>query len=189
MIITVKTKKMNNKFPTLETERFILRQFTDNDLENVYKGLSHPDVIRYYGISFDNLEAAKTQITWFNDLEKNETGIWWAVCSKDTNEFCGAGGINDIDKANKKAEIGFWLLPEYWGKGIMKEIMPQICKYGFEKSGLHRIEGFVDSENKNCKYGLAKLDFKYEGTMKDCEFKDGKFISLDIYAIINESTN
>ncbi len=65
----------------------------------------------------------------------------------------------------------------------MKEVMPRICKYGFEKLGLHRIEGFVDSENKNCKKGLAKLDFKYEGTMEDCEIKDGKYLSLDIYAI------
>ncbi|MBW1298399.1 GNAT family N-acetyltransferase, partial [Aquimarina litoralis] len=82
----------------------------------------------------------------------------------------------------QKAEIGLWLLPEYWGKGIMKEAMPLICNYAFHDLGLHRIEGFVDSENENCKRAMAKLDFNHEGTMKDCEIKDGKYISIDIYA-------
>lgn len=60
--------------------------------------------------------------------------------------------------------------------------MPLICYYGFHKLGLHRIEGIVETENKNCKSAMAKLDFQHEGTMKECEIKNGKFISLDIYA-------
>ena len=42
------------KFPTIKTSRFRLRQFTDADLENVFKGLSHPEVIKYYGVSFNS---------------------------------------------------------------------------------------------------------------------------------------
>jgi len=173
-------------FPTLTTDRFVLRQFNHKDLENVYKGLSDPDVIKYYGISFDTLEATKRQMTWFRDLEKNETGIWWAICNKEDLTFIGAGGLNGLEKENRKAEIGFWLLPENWGKGIMKEVMPVICDFGFKTLELHRIEGFVDSENKNCKNGLKKFDFVFEGTMKDCEVKNGKYISIDIYSSINK---
>lgn len=176
---------MNIRFPIIETERFVLRQFTIHDLENVFNGLSHPDIIKYYGISFSSLEVTKEQISWFSDLEKNNTGLWWAICSRNDNSFLGAGGLNDLDKENRKAEVGFWLLPEYWGKGIMKEVMPLICCYGFEKLGLDRIEAYVNSENKNCKKGLAKLDFNYEGTMVDCEIKDRKYISFDIYTMIS----
>jgi ribosomal-protein-alanine N-acetyltransferase len=64
----------------------------------------------------------------------------------------------------------------------MKEAMPIICNYGFNNLGLHRIEGLVETDNLNCKKAMKKLDFKYEGTMRDCEMKNGKFISLDIYA-------
>ncbi|GAO28574.1 GNAT family N-acetyltransferase [Geofilum rubicundum] len=94
-------------FPTLTTDRFVLRQFNRKDLENVYKGLSDPRVIKYYGISFDTLEATKEQITWFRDLEQNKAGIWWAICNKDDLNFIGAGGLNDLDKENRKAEIGW----------------------------------------------------------------------------------
>lgn len=180
---------MIDQFPTIETKRFILRQFKADDLENVYKGLSNPEVIKYYGVSYETLQATQEQLNWFVSLERENKGIWWAISSKDDNSFCGAGGLNDLSSANRKAEIGLWLLPDYWGKDIMREVLPRIVEHGFEKLNLHRIEGYVDSKNTNCKNALAKLDFNHEGTMVDCEFKDGKYISLDIYAMINRYGN
>ena len=169
-------------FPFIKTNRLLLRQFVDSDLENVFKGLSHPDVIRYYGVSYSTLEATKAQMEFFADLEKNETGIWWAVCSLDNKTFYGAAGLNGLSKQHKKAEIGFWLLPEFWGRGIITEVIPLICHFGFDKLLLHRIESLVETENKNCKSVMSKLGFQHEGTMKNCEVKNGEFISLDIYA-------
>lgn len=178
---------MKDKFPILESERVVLRQFIESDLENVFNGLSHPDIIKYYGISFDSIEATKEQMQWFSDLEKNETGIWWAICSKTDGEFLGAGGLNDLNKENKKAEIGFWLLPENWEKGLMTEVIPVISDYAFNSLGLNRIEGFVETENTNCKKALEKLKYNFEETMKDCEIKKGKPISLDIYSKLNNN--
>ena len=173
---------MSTEFPIIKTNRLLLRQFVDSDLENVFKGLSHPEVIKYYGVHYDTLEATKAQMKFFADLEKDEKGIWWAICSLDNKHFYGAGGLNSVSKEHMKAEIGFWLISDYWNLGIMTEAIPLICKYGFDILELHRIEGIVETENKNCKKALAKLGFVHEGTMKDCEFKNGKFISLDIYS-------
>jgi len=170
-------------FPTIKTERFVLCQFTEADLENVFKGLSHPEVIKYYGVSFNTLEETKEQMLWYKNLEETETGIWWAIWSKDKKQFYGAGGLNDLK--NKKAEIGFWLLPMFWGQGIMKELMPLICDYAFENLGLERIEGFVETENNNCKSALSKLNFKYLRTDVDGEIKNGKKISVSTYVIEN----
>ena len=172
------------EFPKFKTNRLLLRRIVDSDIDNIFKGLSHPDIIKYYGVNFQTLEATKEQMTFYADLENNGTGIWWAICSLDNKTFYGAGGLNSLSIEHKKAEIGFWLLTDFWGQGIMKEAMPLICNYGFDKLGLHRIEGFVETKNGNCKTAMAKLDFQLEGTMKDCEIKNGKFISLDIYAKI-----
>ncbi len=176
---------MKSVFPIIKTDRLLLRQFVEDDLENVFKGLSHPDIIKYYGVSYNTLESTREQMKFFADLEENKTGIWWAICSADNKIFYGAGGLNSLNKNFKKAEIGFWLLSNFWGKGIMKEAVPLICNYGFNNLGLHRIEGFVESENDNCKRAMAKLDFILEGTMNDCEIKNGRFISLDIYSKLN----
>ncbi len=171
-------------FPEIRTSNLFLRRFVSDDLENVFRGLSNKDVIRYYGVSYETMESTKEQMTWFEDLEETGKGIWWAVCSPENKIFYGAGGLNSVNNEHKKAEAGFWLLPEFWGQGIIQEAMPLICKYGFENLGLHRIEGFVETDNKKSKRALEKLGFKLEGTMVDCEIKNGKFISLDIYAFL-----
>lgn len=176
----------SSTFPVLSSERLILRQFTGSDLENVYSGLSHPEVIKYYGISFESLEATKEQMLWFADLEKNKTGIWWAVCSAEDGSFLGAGGLNEMSTIHGKAEIGFWLLPQHWGRGYMTEAMPLILDHSFSSIGLHRIEGFVESNNVNCKKAMNKLNFKHEGCMRDCEVKGGKYISIDIYSMLRD---
>jgi len=166
----------------MQTNRIQLRKIQDQDIENIFRGLSHPSVIKYYGVSFHSLEATKEQMDWYSMLEKERKGQWWAVCSLDGKTFLGAGGLNDRDHENRKAEIGFWLLPDYWGQGYMTEAMPLICEYAFHEMDINRIEGFVESNNKNCKRAMAKLNFTFEGTMRNCEYKDGAFISLDIYS-------
>ena len=82
-----KNKIIMTDFPIIKTNRLLLRQFIKSDVENVYKGLSHSDVIKYYGISFDSLEATEEQMHWFADLVRNKTGIWWAICSSDNTTF------------------------------------------------------------------------------------------------------
>ncbi len=164
----------------LKTERILLREIENSDISNVFKGLSNPDVIKHYGVSFQSLEETKEQMEWFSDTKQK----WFAICSIDNKEFYGAGGLNDISKEHKKAEIGLWLLPKHWGKGIMKEAIPLICNFAFNTLDLHRIEGFVDSKNINCKRAMSKLDFQLEGTMRDCEIKNDTYISVDIYSKI-----
>ncbi|OXA75934.1 ribosomal-protein-alanine N-acetyltransferase [Flavobacterium aquidurense] len=169
-------------FPTLNTERLLLRQIKQEDIQSIYCGLSNPELVKYYGISFDSLESTEEQMIWYRNLEQNETGIWWAICSPDNTIFYGAGGFNNLNKELKKAEIGFWLLPEFWKNGFMQEAFPIICNYGFEKLKLNRIEGFVESENKNCKKAIEKMNFKLEGTMRECEIKNGEYINVAIYS-------
>ena len=166
----------------IKSSRLLLRSFNNDDLNNVFRGLSDPEVIKYYGISYATLESTKEQMRFFSDLEVNDKGKWWAICSPDNKTFYGAAGLNNISQQHKKGEIGFWLLPEFWGKGIIAEAIPFICQYGYDTMGLHRIEAFVESENVNCKKAMDKLDFRHEGMMADCEIKDGAFISLEIYA-------
>ena len=169
----------------METQRFVLDEIESSDIHFIYKGLSHPDVIKYYGVSFHSLQATEEQMQWYADLKANQTGIWWIIRSKDTGECYGACGFNDRNDFLKKAEIGFWLLPEYWGQGIMVEVMPHLLHYGFSVLDLERIEGFVDPENIQCKKALAKAGFNKEGQVS--EFEDGQVIILDVYAKMNAS--
>jgi [ribosomal protein S5]-alanine N-acetyltransferase len=180
---------MCTSFPVFKTPRLFLRQFTDADLENVFRGLSNPEVIKYYGVSYTSLEASKDQMKFFSELEQKGTGIWWAICDHNNHKFYGAAGFNNLIKEHKKAEIGFWLLPEHWGRGIINEALPIILNFGFNKLNLHRIEALVETENLASKKVLANAGFIYEGTLRDFEIKNGRFISLEVYAKFNLNKN
>lgn len=173
----------------MKTNNYILREIESSDLENIFRGLSNPEITKYYDVHFSTREETLEQMYWYQTLKAKGTGIWWNIIDATTGEFCGAAGFSDLKKANKKAEIGLWLLEEYWGKGILQEVMPALFDYGFSVLNLNRITGFVHSENAKCKRALEKVDFTYEGTMREYEIKNGTKIDLDIYAILQKEWN
>lgn len=171
-------------FPNLETGRLRLRQITEDDLENIFRGLSHPEVIKYYGVNYSNLEATWEQLEWYAELERTRSGVWWAITSAENGNFCGAIGFNNLKREHRKAELGFWLLPEYWGKGFIQEAMDPVLDHAFNGLKLHRIEAFVETENQSSQKALKKKGFLQEGILRDSEIKNGRFISVAVYALL-----
>lgn len=171
----------------MKTKRFALKEIENKDIKFIHKGLSDERVTKHYAVHFPTLEDTQEQMNWYADLKKNRTGGWWGIYYLKSGEFYGAGGFNDLDPQNKKAEIGFWLYPEFWGMGVLREVMPLLFQIGFEDLNLNRIEGFVENTNTKCKKALEKVNFSYEGTLQECEFKDGKFLDVDIYAILKRN--
>ena len=171
---------------TFQTPRLLLRPFSPADLENVFAGLSHPEVIRHYGVSFATQEATQEQLDWYANIEREGTGLWRAICAKEGGTFLGAIGLNSIVREHAKGEIGFWLMPEHQGKGYISEALPIILEHGFGAMGLHRIEAEVETENQASAKVLRKLGFAHEGTLRDRERKNGRWISLDVFAKLND---
>ena len=169
---------------TLQTERLTLRVITASDINHIHAGLSNPDVIRFYGVSYPTLEDTKEQMDWYQGLLDNNTGIWWTMTEGAENRFIGAIGINDLEETHKKAEIGFWLLPEFWGKGYVVEAANSVMNYANAELNIHRLEAFVETENSGSEKVLSKLGFAKEGVLRDSEIKNGKFISLSIYSYL-----
>lgn len=169
----------------MKTERLLLRTIVETDLPHIFEGLSNPQVVKYYGVNFTSLKDTEEQMKWFTNLEIEETGKWWAICDRNNVSFYGAIGINNYSNVHKKAELGFWLLPGYWGKGFVSEAANAVLNYCFKILNLHRVEAFVELENVKSKSALLKLGFELEGIMKDCEIKNDQFISLAIFAKFN----
>ena len=173
-------------FPTLHTERLLLREITDADIEKVFEGLSHPDVIRHYGVSFKTLEATKEQMAWYAGMIKEDSGRCWAICSADNAFFYGVISLPFWEKEHRKAEIGYWLLPDYWRLGIATEAAAKVIDHAFTEMNLHRIMAEVEDDNTGSIAILKKLGFVHEGTQWECEIKAGRFLNLEMYAILNK---
>lgn len=176
---------MTTVFPQLHTVRLALKKIQPQDRKNIFKGLSDPLVIKYYGVSFLTYEATQQQMDWYESLWATKTGIWWKICDIENGSFYGTCGLNNLQQRHKKAELGFWLLPQFWGRGIIPEAMGKVLDYAFQDLSLHRIEAFVEVGNENSKKALLKGGFRHEGTMEEVELKNGKFISLHVFAKLN----
>lgn len=171
-------------FPELNTERYTLRKILPEDLPFIYQGLSHPDVIPYYGVSYDSPESAKEQMEFYDNIWKERTGCWWKIVDRQTGLPVGACGMNAYQPKHEKAEIGYWLLPAYWKKGIMPEVIPVMIRHLFDNWKLHRLEAVIESGNEaSCRLS-EKLGFRFEGTLREAEIKNGKRISLLIYSLL-----
>ena len=177
---------MQNAFPVLKTERLLLREILQQDIHIIFKGFSHPDVIRHFGVSFKTFEAAQEQMDWYANMIKNDTGRCWAICSLDNHIFYGVCTLNFWKKEHRKIETGYWIFPEYRGLGIVPEAMTKVFKYGFTKMNLHRITAEVENDNLAGIAVLKKMGFVYEGCLIECEIKEGRFINLDLYALLKK---
>ena len=168
-------------FPRLDTPRLSLQQILPEDQAFIFEGLSHPDVIRFYGVRYDSYEATSTQMEWYEQMIREGSGIPWKIVDRSTGERMGVITVYYYKPAHKKAEIGFWILPQFWNRGYATEAMEAAIKYWEEDKALHRMEAFVEEGNLASSRILEKSGFTREGCMKDCEIKNGEYISLVVY--------
>jgi len=175
-------------FPELTTERFLLQQILPEDQQFIFEGLSHPDIIPFYGVRYDSFEATKKQMEWYEKSYNEGTGGPWKIVDRTTGEKLGVVAYYYHKAEHKKAEVGFWLFPQFWSKGVTTEVLKKVIEYCQREKDIHRLEAFVEEGNLASSAVLEKLGFVYEGTMKECEIKNGKYISLLIYALINVNT-
>jgi [ribosomal protein S5]-alanine N-acetyltransferase len=131
------------------------------------------------------MEATKIQMEWYNNLLTERTGIWWKIVCRQTNERVGAIGMNNHQHQHKRTEIGYWLLPQYWRQGVVSEVLPVVINHLFLKEGIHRIEALVEEGNDSSCKVLQKAGFTCEGKMRECEIKNGTYISLLIFSLLS----
>jgi [ribosomal protein S5]-alanine N-acetyltransferase len=175
-------------FPELATERLLLRQINPPDQQAVFKGLSDPEVIKYYGVWYQTYKDTQVQMDWFDRLWRQKEGVWWAICLRENPDcLVGACGFNNHSREHRQVEMGYWLMPPWWGKGIMGEAIPFILRYAFTSMEVHRVAAVVESGNEASVKLLARLGFCYEGTHHECELKHGRFIDLSYYALLKRN--
>jgi ribosomal-protein-alanine N-acetyltransferase len=132
--------------PADEQEIFALRSS-----DEINKYLDRPKA--------NTLDDARNFITKIiNGIAKNES-IFWVVTPKDESKLLGTICLWKISKEEAKAEIGYELLPENHGKGIMQEVIPRVLQFGFEEIKLEMIEAELSPRNLKSVRLLEKNNF------------------------------
>ncbi len=167
----------------LHTERLHLRKMKVSDSSSLFKIWSDPDVTKFMNVScFTDENQAKEMINLLDDLSRDSKAIRYSIIKKESNEIIGSCGYNSFDFENEKAEIGYDIAKSFWGRGYASEAICSLLDHAFSSLKLNRIEAKVDPENVNSIKLLQKLNFTFEGTLRQYERVEGKFNDLNIYS-------
>ena len=155
-------------FPFLTTENYALRNLTPEDEREIFALRSSDEINKYLDRPKANtLDDALSFITKIiNGIAKNES-IFWVVTPKGGSKFLGSICLWRISREEAKAEIGFELLPENHGKGIMQEVIPEVVRFAFEDMKLRSIEAELSPRNVKSLKLLEKNGFKIESESND----------------------
>lgn len=175
-------------FPILETTQLILRRVTNDDVNEVFELRSNPEIMKYIPRPLVKTnEEALDHIALIDSKIENNEGINWAITLKGNPKLIGIIGHYRIKPEHFRAEIGYVLLPEYHGKGIITEAIKCAVDYGFNVMGLHSIEAIIDPRNSASEKALQKNGFKKEAHLLENEFYDGVFLDTVIYSLLKKN--
>ncbi len=175
-----------NPFPVITTERLVLRRIGSGDINEIYEMRRNDTIMKYIcRPKPESTDEIVQLIDKINKLLDGNDGIAWAMTLKGDDKMMGHISFHVIYKENYRAEVGYMMSPEYYGKGLMDEALKAVLHYGFNTMGLHSVEADIDPENTASRKLVERNNFKQEAYFKEDKFWEGKFLDTMIYSLIN----
>ena len=146
----------------LETKRLMIRQFTQEDFENVVsfmEGVTSTSFNRLFKIIIDSYQS-------------QEIVISYALILKSTGDFLGFCGLITLED-NMPMECYYFLRSEYSGNGYAIESLRKIFEYAFSELKLDKIVVYIDQGNTRGWKVAERSGMKYMGNIlrKDATIK------------------
>lgn len=158
----------------------------------------YQDSEEFYNLIEASREHLKEWMTWVdaikdqNDVEiniqrnllkfANKKGMHFLILYK--SKIVGSIGLKEFSWDIKSAEIGYWISPEFQGKGIITKAVKAVLIYGFDTVGLNKIEIWAAEKNTKSRNVPERLGFVQEGIRRNNEIIDGKYHNMVIYGLL-----
>jgi RimJ/RimL family protein N-acetyltransferase len=151
----------------LETERLILREYTEDDAPAFFRLNSDPEVMRYVPDKpMTSVDQAREILINHPIADYAEHGFGRLACLlKESGEhigFCGLKYLKEIEDI----DLGFRFVPSQWGKGLATEAGVPSIRYGFEELELDHIIGLAEPDNRASIRVLEKVGMKFTGVVR-----------------------
>jgi ribosomal-protein-alanine N-acetyltransferase len=159
-------------FTDLKTERLLLRQLQPQDVEEIFQLRSDKKVNAFLDRAIaTSIDDARQFINMIIAAQNNNKSMMWAITLKGNPKLIGTIVYWNIVKEKDEAEVGYELLPQYHGQGIMHEALLKVIEFGFETVGLKSIVADPKAINERSVKLLEKCGF-----VKKVEAEDGYLI-------------
>ena len=134
-----------NKIGTkiIDTERCILRRIVPDDYQMMYENWAkYEEVCRYFPFNpVTDIEIYKEKVHKWADNYESDTYFHWVIEWKENHELIGTINLGNVEESCFMSDTCYMLSPQYWGQGIMTEVLQAVLKYAFDivNIGLHFI--------------------------------------------------
>jgi len=148
-------------FPILTTERLTLRQPVINDEQEIFTLRSDREINKYLDRQISNtIDDARNFINKVNENNNKNGSLYWAITLSDKNILIGTICLLGFSDENYKCEIGYELLTNFQGQGIMREAVEKVIDYAFNTIKVKKIEALLHRDNRSSVKLLEKFSFK-----------------------------
>ncbi|MGH6871367.1 MAG: GNAT family N-acetyltransferase [Rhizomicrobium sp.] len=158
----------------LQTNRLILRPLRQADDGTIFAIMSDDDTMRFWDCpALRDLETAADMVAGQIEGMAGGTACYWAVELKPSGAFLGVCDLSEIDRRQRRAEVGFLFGRVWWGNGYAVEAMEAVISHAFGALGLERLWARLHAGNESSRRLLERLGFSHEGTLKEHVVRDG----------------
>ncbi len=148
-------------FPILKTKRLTLRQLEINDEQEIFILRADSEINKYLDRQVSNtIDDARNFINKVNENINKNNSLYWAITLNDNNVLVGTICLFSFSDENDKCEIGYELLTDFQGQGIMREAVEKVIDYAFNTLKVQEIEAFFHRDNLSSIWLLDKFSFK-----------------------------
>lgn len=145
----------------LETDRCLLRETTEKDVDSFYEIYQEESITRYMEDLYPEIEQEKQYVREYIDKIYTfyDFGVW-TVLEKASGNIIGRAGLS-YREGFENPELGFVIGAPWQGKGFATEICKAILQYGREQLGFKTINALVRPENEISLKLCRNLGFTY----------------------------
>lgn len=173
----------------LETDRVILRPFTEGDAADMFRNWASDDEVTQFLTWPTHTELRVTEgiVAIWASRNGDPENYQWAITIKESGEVIGSLSLMNLDNRNESCEVGYCIGKRWWNRGIMTEILREVIRFGFQEVGFERIAARHDITNPASGRVMEKCGMQYEGTLrKVLKNSRGVLVDCKYYSILKE---
>jgi ribosomal-protein-alanine N-acetyltransferase len=172
-------------FPRLQGKRVCLRAPMPDDADDLFALFADPEVMRYWSRPPMTARAeAEGLIGEILDGFSQRTILNWMVTSRPDGALIGTCALFRVDVRHRRAEIGYSLRRDHWGRGFAAEAVSLMLDWSFRTLGVHRVEADIDPRNDGSRKLLERLGFASEGLLRERYFVGDEISDTELFGLL-----
>ncbi len=168
-------------FTELETERLILSRLEESDWKEIMFLRSDKRVNQF--VKRKPADTKAKSLKFIVNIQKgvaNYSFYYWKIRLKSSRTMIGSVCLWNFSEDRKVAELGYDLMPEFQGKGIMSEAVEKVIQFGTQSLELKTIQAYTHGQNLPSIALLERHGFKLNRSLRDDSNSDNVVFELEV---------